>query len=234
MGVFSFKRFSIRDDGATMKVGTDGVLLGAWADIDNSKSILDIGTGTGIIALMMAQRTGAKTRIDAIELLKQDAIQAANNVTVSPWHEKISVIHISLQDFHPEKKYDLIVCNPPFFSKSLLPPDEARSSARHDSQLNSDDLIKGANKFLNSSGKLCIVLPTNESDTFILKASTRKIFLHRLTRFFTRIEKPQERSLMEFGLTPQPFKEDSLVLYESGNQWTEEYRSLTQAFYLDR
>ncbi len=234
MGIFNFKKFSVCDDNATMKVGTDGVLLGAWVDVNESKIILDIGTGSGIIALMLAQRTATEAKIDAVELLKEDAQQASQNVRSSPWSDKISVINSSIQKFETNKKYDLIICNPPFFSRSLLSPTENRSSVRHDIQLTLDDLISTTTQLLSPAGRLCIILPPAEGDVFISKALAKKLFLHRLTRFFSRDNKPQERSLMEFGLVAQPLVENSLTLYQSGNQWTEEYNSLTADFYLDK
>ncbi len=217
-----------------MKVGTDGVLLGAWADVRDAKSILDIGTGSGIIALVMAQRSRQDAKIDAVELLEGDAGQALENVLSSPWPDKISVVNTSIQKFDPAGKYDLIVCNPPFFSKSLLPPGQNRTSARHDLHLSHDDLIKSAGRLLSPSGKLCIILPPGEGDLFIRNAASEKIFIQLLTRFFTRAGKPQERSIMQFGFASVPLVENHLTLYRHDDKWTTEYKKLTEAFYLDK
>lgn len=217
-----------------MKVGTDAVLLGAWSDVGQSKTILDIGSGSGIISLMMAQRSNPDTRIDAVELLKNDAQQSVENIVNSPWPDKISVTHSDIRTFTPSTKYDLIVCNPPFFSNSLLPPVEVRSRVRHDITLTLDDLISNTIRLLSPGGKLCVILPVNEGEFFIKKINTKNLFLNRLTRFYSRAGKPQERSLMEIGFIHDSLIEDSLILYQSKNQWTDEYRMLTSEFYLDR
>ena len=217
-----------------MKVGTDAVLLGAWSDVEQSKTILDIGSGSGIISLMMAQRSNPDTRIDAVELLKNDAQQSVENIVNSPWPDKISVTHSDIRTFTPSTKYDLIVCNPPFFSNSLLPPVEVRSRVRHDITLTLDDLISNTIRLLSPGGKLCVILPVNEGEFFIKKINTKNLFLNRLTRFYSRAGKPQERSLMEIGFIHDSLIEDSLILYQSKNQWTDEYRMLTSEFYLDR
>ena len=217
-----------------MKVGTDAVLLGAWSDVGQSKTILDIGSGSCIISVMMAQRSNPDTRIDAVELLKDDAQQSVENIVNSPWPDKISVTHSDIRTFTPSTKYDLIVCNPPFFSNSLLPPVEVRSRVRHDITLTLDDLISNTIRLLSPGGKLCVILPVNEGEFFIEKINAKNLFLNRLTRFYSRTSKPQERSLMEIGFIHDSLIEDSLILYQSKNQWTDEYRMLTSEFYLDR
>lgn len=217
-----------------MKVGTDAVLLGAWSDVGQSKTILDIGSGSGIISLMMAQRSNPDTRIDAVELLKDDAHQSVENIVNSPWPDKISVTNSDIQAFTPSIKYNLIVCNPPFFSNSLLPPVEMRSKVRHNTTLTLDDLIASTIRLLSPHGKLCAILPVNEGELFIKKINIKNLFLNRLTRFFSRSGKPQERSLLEIGFSADSTTEDSLILYQSMDQWTDEYRMLTSEFYLDR
>ena len=234
MGIFKFKQFSVCDDRASMKVGTDAVLLGAWVDILLAKNILDIGTGSGIIALMIAQRTGPDVKINAVELLAQDAQQASENISNSPWPGKISVSNTSIQEFYPGRHYDRIICNPPYFSKSLLPPIDTRSKVRHDTALTLDELLAATGRLLSPMGKLSLILPFVESKAFIRKANSKGLFLHHLTKFFTRHGKAQERTLMEFGFTTAPLREDSLILYQSKSHWTKEYRKLTQDFYLDQ
>ncbi|NOT77229.1 MAG: methyltransferase [Cyclobacteriaceae bacterium] len=215
-----------------MKVGTDAVLIGAWANVDNAKSILDIGTGSGVIALMMAQRSASDTRIDAVELQKEDAEQASENVSSSPWSEKVKVFHRDILEFRPDKKYDLIVCNPPFFTKSLLPPDTSRRDVRHDDQLNFNQLIESVIRMISPNGNFNVILPTKEAEILNQKASQNRLHLNKLTDFFSRNDKPQERSLMEFGMSLRQQKTDSLTLYKSGMVWSEEYRALTSEFYL--
>lgn len=234
MGIFKFKQFSVCDDRASMKVGTDAVLLGAWVDILLAKNILDIGAGSGIIALMIAQRTGPNVKINAVELLAQDAQQASENISNSPWLGKISVSNTSIQEFYPGRHYDRIICNPPYFSKSLLPPIDTRIKVRHDTALTLDELLAATGRLLSPMGKLSLILPFVESKAFIQKANSTGLFLHHLTKFFTRHGKAQERTLMEFGFTTAPLREDSLILYQSKSHWTKEYRKLTQDFYLDQ
>ncbi len=234
MGVFTFKKFAVCDEMATMKVGTDAVLLGAWAATENSKRILDIGTGSGVIALMMAQRSHPDTTIDAVELLKEDSQQASLNILNSPWPERITVINTPIQDFFPQRLYDLIVCNPPFFVRSLPSPKENRTRARHQDTLPFEALIASAVRLLYPEGKLCLILPVAESQLFVTAAATNNLFLQYMTRFFTRPGKLQERSLMQFGFMAEPSREDSLFLYDQNGDRTMEYQQLTREFYLER
>lgn len=217
-----------------MKVGTDAVLLGAWVDVEGAKSTLDIGTGSGIIAIMIAQRTPSNAIIDAVELQPEDARQAAENILASTWRSKITVISSSIQDYQPGKPYDLIVCNPPFFSNSLQPPSAERTRARHQKTLSQKDLVDAASRLLAPSGRLGVIMPPVEGETFVRMAEGSGLFLQRITRFYSRAGKPQERSLMEFGFSSMLAKKDALVLYSSGSQWTEDYRRLTGDFYLER
>jgi len=230
---FHFKRFSIAHDRSTMKVGTDGVLLGAWADVSGATRLLDIGTGTGVIALMLAQRSAENAHIDALEIEQADAQQARENVKASPWPDKVSVFHSALQNFDSAELYDTIVSNPPYFIQSYLPPDQRRKHARHDLSLNFDDLIAGVARLLKRDGKFSVILPVTEGTRFIELASARKFFLLRRCDFRSRKEKPVERILLEFSYhQPTSLQEDELILYESGEVWTPAYRGLTRDFYL--
>ncbi|MBS1659379.1 MAG: methyltransferase [Bacteroidetes bacterium] len=234
MGRFSFRQFEICDDDATMKVGTDAVLLGAWAQVTGCKRILDVGTGCGVIALMMAQRTSENTAIDAVEINEPDFRQACTNAGTSPWKSRIKIHHTPVQDFVSPETYDLIVSNPPYFSSSLLPPEQDRAAARHDLRLTATDLLKAATRLLKDDGRLALILPTVESEPFIRLAKSFGMHLSRLTRFYTRKGKPQERSLMEFARHPQSVQEDTLLLYDHGSSWSVDYARLTKDFYLPR
>jgi tRNA1Val (adenine37-N6)-methyltransferase len=230
---FVFKQFKIIQDKCAMKVGTDAVLLGSWVNTSNANSILDIGTGTGIIALMLAQRSNAE--IDAIDIDSNAAIQASENVYACKWKEHIHVHHISLQQYalQTDKKFDLIVSNPPFFIDSSKALEESRSNARHTDQLPYDDLLKGVLKLLNPTGKFYVILPTKESEQFRDLAEENKLFLTKLTRVITRTDKPEKRWLMRFEFTRKSFSEDSITIEEDErHSYTEAYKDLTKDYYL--
>ncbi|MCI0752009.1 MAG: DUF559 domain-containing protein, partial [Flammeovirgaceae bacterium] len=229
--VFEFKQFSIQQDRNSHKVGTDGVLLGAWARVDNAKTILDIGTGSGVIALMMAQRSLPDCRIDAVELGQKDAEQARENVLHSPWPDKVRIHHSSIQSFACPYQYDLIVSNPPFFIKSTLPPHEGRTKARHAETLSFDELIEKAKDLLAGDGKLNIILPPAEAEQFLQKSGAC-FFLSRQCDFRSRDHKPIERILMELSKKQGPVERSDLTLYDGQNEWSEAYKTLTRDFYL--
>jgi tRNA1Val (adenine37-N6)-methyltransferase len=231
-GDFHFKQFSISHDRSTHKVGTDGVLLGAWVNVDGASRILDIGTGSGVVAIMLAQRTSPSAKIDAVEIQESDAKQAEANVKNSPWSEKVSVIHSAIQDFKPDHQYDLIVSNPPFFINSWLPPDQSRSKARHSHELSFPDLVANISQLLVPEGKFSVILPFTEGRQFIRLAEGLGFFLSRKMSFRSRQDKPIERLLIEFSRTAGDVKEEELVLYVKNEEWTEEYRALTRDFYL--
>jgi tRNA1Val (adenine37-N6)-methyltransferase len=230
---FQFKQFNVAQNQCTHKVGTDGVLLGAWVNVNSSpKSILDVGTGTGLISMMLAQRTDAEARIDAIEIQAEDANQARENVQRSPWPHKIHVHNIALQDFLPETTYDLVISNPPYFVNSWLPPEPKRSYARHSESLSFDDLLVHGHRLLSPNGRLAVITPYEEGLNFINLARSLKLFPVRRTAFRSRPQKPVERLLLEFSAAGQPEAETQIVLYGEGDAWTDEYKCLTREFYL--
>lgn len=231
---FQFKQFTIQQDKCAMKVGTDAVLLGSWTECKNAKRILDIGTGSGIITLMLAQRSNAV--IDALEIDKSSCEQAEENIKSSPWKDRINVIHSSLQNYllKSEHQYDLIVSNPPYFIASSKAPDQKRSTARHTDTLPFNDLINGVTKLLTEDGRLCVILPLKEAQVLIDLAKESSLFLNKLTRISGRADKDSEkRWLMEFSKTSQEVKENKLAI-EKGERhdYTEEYKELTNEFYL--
>ncbi len=215
-----------------MKVGTDAVLLGAWVDGEDTHSILEVGAGSGVISLMLAQRTSSQTKIEAIEFEQDDARQAQENVARSPWSEKIKVHHQSFQSFNSKNAYDLIISNPPYFINSQLPPSNKRSQARHTGSLSYAELIAGALPLLNSSGRLAVVLPFEEGKYFQSLASENNLHVIRQLAFFSRQGKPQERWLFEFGFGATEFVSEVLILHGKGEEWSEEYNILTKDFYL--
>lgn len=231
---FVFKQFKILQDKCAMKVGTDAVLLGSWVNCPNAKTILDIGTGTGIIALMLAQKIGGK--IDAIDIDENAYLQASENVGDSKWKDRIQVFHTSLQDFAnvTNHKYDLIVSNPPYFVDSSKANEISRTSARHTDHLPYKELLEGVLKLLGASGKFYVILPTKESEQFCAMAAEQKLFLTKLTRVVTRTDKPEKRLLMRFEFTAKTFSEDSLIIEEDErHSYTAAYKELTKEYYLN-
>ncbi len=233
---FAFKKFTIRQEKCAMKVGTDAVLLGAWAKTYGVRHALDIGTGTGVIALMLAQKCGAT--IDAIDIDEDSCGEAKKNVKNSPWPERVHVHHISLQDFArmQDEKYELIVSNPPYFNDSLPATEESRTKARHTVLLPFRDLVEGAAKLLTKEGKFCVILPPREGEKFKEIAASKGLHLTRITRVKTTPEKAEKRWLMQFAFTPKPQVSDSTLIIEQDNlnaqHYTDEYKELTREYYL--
>jgi tRNA1Val (adenine37-N6)-methyltransferase len=234
---FAFKKFTIHQEKCAMKVGTDAVLLGAWAKTYGVRHALDIGTGTGVIALMIAQKCGAQ--IDAIDVDKISCEEANVNVKGSAWSDRIHVQHISLQDFIriADGKYELIVTNPPYFIDSLHSSEESRNKARHTVLLPFVDLIHGVKKLLAKEGKFYVILPTKEGEHFRQLAEENGLHLRRITKVKTTPEKTEKRVLMQFGFMPKEKLTESELVIEKDNlnahHYTEEYKELTKEFYLN-
>lgn len=229
---FHFKQFSVRHDRSSMKVGTDGVLLGAWADVKGANHILDIGTGTGVIALMLAQRSEDSATIEAVEIDQSAFEDAAENFNASPWKKKLTLHHQSVQDFTSAKKFDLIISNPPYFQDSFKPPNTQRIVARHTENLNFRELLDAATKLLSKNGKLNVILPYTEGLQFIALAEENNLHCSRKWSFRTRKEKPIERWLLEFSKTKTETEEGEILLYSFGDEWSLAYKKLTRDFYL--
>jgi tRNA1Val (adenine37-N6)-methyltransferase len=229
---FHFKKFSVRHDRSGMKVGTDGVLLGAWVNVHNTTHILDIGTGTGVIALMLAQRAAQSVTIDAVEIDALAHADAQENIAASPWHDRIHLHQIAVQQFNTAVTFDLIVTNPPFFQKSYKPPTAQREIARHTEQLTFDEILSITEKLLAPNGKLNLILPYTEGLQFIELALHKGLHCSRKWIFRTRENKPVERFLLEFGWEKKETEESEILLYSSGEEWSDGYKALTREFYL--
>ncbi|HBU77554.1 MAG TPA: tRNA (adenine-N(6)-)-methyltransferase [Muricauda sp.] len=234
MKPFKFKEFTIHQDQCAMKVGTDGVLLGAWASLDNQpESILDIGAGTGLIALQLAQRSLAET-IDGIELDDDAYEQCVSNFEASSWGDRLFCYHAGFDEFvdEIEDKYDLIVSNPPFYIEDVATRDESRDKARQSSSLPFDELVQGASELLTEKGLFAVIIPYKEELGFVELAKSVGLFPNRITRVKGNPDADFKRSLMEFSFDANKPHIDTLIIEEGRHQYTKEYIELTQAFYL--
>ncbi len=234
MKPFQFKQFSIHQDRCAMKVGTDGVLLGAWASLNHQPaSILDIGAGTGLIALQLAQRSLAET-IDAIELDDDAYEQCVANFEASPWGDRLFCYHAGFDEFVDEmdEPYDLIVSNPPFYSEDVASGDKARDKARQNNSLPFGELVQGSAQLLTEKGIFAVIIPFKEEQRFSALAEKVGLFPIRITRVKGNPETDFKRSLMEFSFKNSEPQIDSLIIENDRHQYTEAYIKLTQAFYL--
>jgi tRNA1Val (adenine37-N6)-methyltransferase len=229
--VFRFKQFAVVNDRTAMKVGTDGVLLGAWCPVDDARCVLDVGTGCGVIALMVAQRN-ATAIIDAIDI-DHDAIgEAALNFVNSPWSDRLTAIEADFNTIESGNRYDLIVSNPPYFSNGVLPTGDARTTARHTGSLTYLQLIKGASRLLSEDGLLAIITPTDAEGEIIEASTFASLPVRRLTRVIPVDGASPKRTLWLLSRQDIPYSEDTLTIANRDNSFTSEYISLTGAFYL--
>ncbi|MBK7131520.1 MAG: methyltransferase [Bacteroidales bacterium] len=229
---FTFKEFTIFQEKAAFKVGTDGVLLGAVADAINRKYILDIGTGTGLITIMLAQRCAAE--IVSIEPDYESFLQAEENIAKCKWRSRIKLINCDLQSFNPEeRKFDLIVSNPPFFSDSLKNPDPRKSSARHNDSLSSADLLNGVAKLLNDGGIFQLIMPYVEGTIFIAEAQQYGLYCNKILKIKPLPTSDVRRLIMTFSRERLKLTEKILTI-ERGerHEFTDDYKALTKDFYL--
>ena len=232
---FRFKQFTVFQDCCAMKVGTDGVLLGAWAEAYKRNNVLDVGTGTGLIALMIAQRNTSAI-IDAIDIDEGCVMQAKNNVFESPFSNRIDVQKSSFQDFAARSynKYDLIVSNPPYFHNSLKSPNLHRNYARHTDSLSFYEIISDGVSLLTESGSISLILPYEFKTSVLMHAKTVGLFAKRITNVFPLPHKPAKRFLIEFGMSDTECVEDNLIVELSRHKYTDEYNALTNEFYLQK
>ena len=231
---FQFKEFSIDQDRCAMKIGTDGVLLGAWTSVQDPYSILDIGAGTGILALMLAQRSDAE-QIDALEIDEDAYEQCVENFENSSWADRLFCYHAALDEFTEEmkaEKYDLIISNPPFYTEDYQSGDIARNMARFAEALPFEELIKFASQLLSDEGSFALIIPYSEEEYFLKLAEKVNLFPNRITRVRGTEKTPVKRSLLQLSFTEGSFSPDELILEESRHQYTQDYQKMVAPFYL--
>ena len=233
--MFHFKKFSIDDSAAAMKIGTDAVLLGSWAPCENETRVLDIGTGCGILAIMMAQRN-YEVPVDAVEIDKNAVHSAKLNFSLSPWSRQLSLHHTSIQDFSlsTTQRYSLIISNPPFFTASLKPPDKARNMARHNDILPVSTLLEITSKLLSANGKAAFIIPFESYVSWISIASGFLLYPDLATKVRSSPEHNPHRVMILFSKKSNPSViENDIEIYSSRNIYSDEYRNLTKDFYLN-
>jgi len=235
--IFRFKQFTIHQDRCAMKIGTDGVLLGAWANCQNAQKALDIGTGTGVIALMLAQRNPALQKIDGIELDTEATQQAIENVQRSPWSDRIEIIQSPLQTFKlaQNAQYDLIISNPPFFQKdaNTSPSGKSRTQARHTDSLSFEELLEHACRLMTPNGQLNVVLPYQEGLHLKSLAQNAGLHCNRMAEVKSVAHKPVRRFLLCFEKAEkEPVIEQLTIQHRERKNYTDEYIALTKDFYL--
>ena len=234
MTYFRFKDFTVEHNQAGCKVGTDGVLLGAWACVDGAENILDAGAGTGLIALMTARRN-QQAAIDAVEIDPQTAEQALRNVRASPWSERITVVGSDFVSFASQtvRRYDLVVSNPPFFRNSLKSPDRLRNMARHSDSLPHAELVRCSERILSANGRLSVILPFDMLEYFVCETSKAQLFLCRRLDIAPYPQKDCNRTMLEFSRKEGDVETDTLYIRDrAAGNYSAAYKSLTADFYL--
>lgn len=223
---FRFKRFTIRQDRCALKVGTDGVLFGAWVHYAGSQRILDIGTGTGVLALIAGQRN-ATARIDAVEIDDASAEQAAENVAASPWADRVRVHRVDVRRMTATEPYDLIICNPPYYAGYSTSPDERIGLAKHSGELLFPDLLSAVDLLLAPSGRFAAIVPLNREMEFRKQAEHVGLMpLRRCTVSYVA-HRPPKRVLLEFARSAGEVEEEALTVEATGPfDYTPEYRAL--------
>ncbi len=227
---FVFQQFSINQDQCAMKVGIDSVILGAKTPVHDYKSILDIGTGTGVLSLMMAQRTNSE--IDAIEIEEKAFLQAKENFKNSIFSNRIQITHTAIQEYNPNKRYDLIICNPPYFETALKSQDSNRNLARHNDSLSLNELFLNSKRLLTNEGKLSIILPYSAKKNAITIAEKNQLFCTKQTVINGKAHKAPNRILLLFHEDQATPTIDTLTIYDAYGKYTTQFKKLTKDFYL--
>jgi tRNA1Val (adenine37-N6)-methyltransferase len=229
---FRFKQFTVQQDKCAMKVSTDACIQGAWTPVDeNVSSVLDIGTGTGLLSLMLAQRSEG-IHIDAIELDEDAATQAVENITSSPWKDRIEVIHADVRNYVFNKQYDMVICNPPFFNNSLLGSNDGRNNVRHTLSLSYPDLFTVIGKALKPAGYASVLLPVAEHAEWERIVRANGWYFSRLLKVHPKGNVPANRVVSICTPLQTSCTEEALQIYDSGGSYTELFTGLMKNYYL--
>jgi len=230
---FKCKEFSITQENSALKLGTDAFILGAFTSAVSPCNILDIGTGCGILALMLAQKYPT-AKIDAIDIDEGAVKDAQENFRTSKWNNNLNALKISIQDYASlcKKKYDIIISNPPFFSDSILSTNESKNNARHTITLNAKELIKNSSSLLNKKGKLAIIIPYSNKDEYIGNALNNELFLIEELKILPFQTKVANRVILVFSKTSNNIKQQELIIRKDNKEYTSDYIQLTKDFYL--
>ena len=229
---FRFKQFNVQHQRSSMKVGTDAVLLGAWCDLDGARRVLDVGTGCGVIALMVAQRN-ADARILAIDIDPASVNEAQENFDASPWADRLQVYRLDFNELTHDEGFDLIVTNPPYYNEDVLPPDAVRSAARHTHALSFEQLMQGAARLLTPIGSIALITPVEARDAVTTAATFAGLHLSRLTTVRSSEGKQPKRLLWQWSKQRCTIQRDTLILHQKGGAFTSQYTELCKEFYLD-
>ncbi|MBL0626688.1 tRNA1(Val) (adenine(37)-N6)-methyltransferase [Aeromonas jandaei] len=228
---FTFKQFHINHDRCAMKVGTDGILLGAWAPVEQARRVLDIGSGSGLIALMLAQRSRSDCHIDGVELDSDAVIQARENVAASPWADRVTITESAVQGYQADP-YDLIVSNPPYFVAGQSFSDPARAMARHTGALDSHALLAACGRLLAPNGEVALVLPTAMADEILCISADYDLHGICYTAVITREGKEANRVLLRLGRGLNRCERGDIVIHSADGAYSDRYIQLTSPFYL--
>ncbi|WBX73303.1 methyltransferase [Tenacibaculum pacificus] len=237
MKPFQFKEFSVHQDKTAMKIGTDAVLLGAWCSLgEYPDTLLDIGSGTGVISLMLAQRSDAMT-VDAVEIDEEAYEQTVANFEESPWGDRLFCYNSSFTDFaqeiaEEEEQYDVIVSNPPFYTDTYETASEARNKARFTSSLSFEELVKGVAEILSKKGIFSVIIPFKEEANFVSLALKSKLFLNKVCHVKGNEVSEIKRSLLAFSFNERVIEKETLIIEKERHQYTDAYINLTKYFYL--
>ncbi len=234
MSDFKFKKFTVRQEKSEAKVGTDGVLLGCWANVKNEPlNILDVGAGTGLVSLILAQRA-IKSNITALEIEPYAAQECNYNFVNSPWNERLQLVNVNFFDFTPVHPFDLIISNPPFYLEKTPSPNSKRNLARHAENLPLKKLFSFSKKHLSCKGSLQLILPFSQKIEALETAYSNALFLKRITNVKGREGAPYKRVLLEFTFNSTlEISENNLILEIDRHQYTKDFKTLVKDFYLN-